>query len=76
MKEKMDDSLYEKYIMKIKQFRYSSDNNLAYLVYGDKTAMAIDRKQRGQTNYILLSIFPGVREMERVGITFLIFEKD
>ena len=28
--------------MKIKQFRYSSDNNLAYLVYGDKTAMAID----------------------------------
>jgi len=28
--------------MKIKQFRYSSDNNLAYLLYGDKTAMAID----------------------------------
>lgn len=28
--------------MKIKQFRYSSDNNLAYLVYGDKTGMAID----------------------------------
>ena len=27
--------------MKIKQFRYSSDN-LAYLVYGDKSAMAID----------------------------------
>ncbi len=28
--------------MKIKQFRYSSDNNLGYLVYGEKTAIAID----------------------------------
>ncbi len=28
--------------MKIKQFRYSSDNNLGYLVYGEKTAMTID----------------------------------
>ena len=28
--------------MKIRQFRYSSDNNLGYLVYGDKAAMAID----------------------------------